>query len=98
MRLIDADALKAKIMMDAPDFMDGGSTLTKVFILAMIDTRSVCPTIDAVPVIRCQNCEHWIPGKITDKDDFIPPRCRRNGGSWSSDEYCSNAEPKGKEA
>ena len=40
MRLVDADALAAKIMMDAPDFMDGGSSITKAFILAMVNTRS----------------------------------------------------------
>ena len=57
MRLIDADALAAKIMMEAPDFMDGGSSITKAFILAMVKTRSVTPTVDAVPVVRCKDCE-----------------------------------------
>ena len=58
MRLIDADALAAKIMMEAPDFMDGGSSITKAFILAMVKTRSVTPTIDAVPVVLCKDCKH----------------------------------------
>lgn len=44
--------------MDAPGFMDGGSEITKVFILAMIKTRSVTPTVDAVPVVRCKDCIH----------------------------------------
>lgn len=78
--------------MDAPGFMDGGSEITKAFILAMIKTRSVTPTVDAIPVVRCKDCVHWIPGTITDKDDFIQPRCERNGGGWSSDDYCSCAE------
>lgn len=43
-------------------------------------------------LIRCKDCVHWIPGIITDKDDFIQPRCKRNGGGWSSDDYCSCAE------
>ena len=43
MRLIDADALEAKIMMEAPDFMDGGSSLTKAFIMAMVKTKSAAP-------------------------------------------------------
>ena len=47
---------------------------------------------DMVEVVRCKDCVHWIPGTITDKDDFIQPRCRRNGGGWSADEYCSCAE------
>lgn len=56
MRLIDADALKAKIMMDAPDFMDGGSSLTKAFIMAMVGLTSITPTIDAVLIVRCKDC------------------------------------------
>lgn len=59
MRLIDADALKAKIMMDVPGYLDGGSSITKAFIMAMVGTRSVCPTIDAVPVVRCRDCKAW---------------------------------------
>lgn len=58
MRLIDADALVAKIMVDSPDFMDGGSSITKAFIMAMIKTRSATPTIDAVPVVRCKDCRY----------------------------------------
>ena len=58
MRLIDADDLAAKIMMEAPDFMDGGSSITKAFILAMVKTRSITPTVDAVPVIRCEDCDN----------------------------------------
>ena len=45
-------------------------------------------------IIRCKDCKHWVPGYITDNDDFIPPKC----GEWqqmvghSSDDYCSLAE------
>lgn len=42
-------------------------------------------------IVRCKDCKHWIPGTIVD-DNFIRPRCKWNGGGWSSDEYCSNAE------
>ena len=58
MRLIDADDLKAKIMVDAPDFMDGGSSITKAFIMAMLASRAATPTIDAVPVVRCKDCKY----------------------------------------
>ena len=57
MRLIDADALKLRIMEDVPGFLDGGSSITKAFILAMLGTRNATPTIDAVPVVRCKNCK-----------------------------------------
>ena len=60
MRLIDADALSARIMTDAPDFMDGGSSVTKAFILAMINTKSVTPTIEYAPWV---NCEERMPEK-----------------------------------
>lgn len=43
-------------------------------------------------IIRCKDCRHWIPGRITGNDDFVQPRCKRNGGGWSADEFCSNAE------
>ena len=33
-------------MIEAPDFMDGGSSITKAFILAMIKTRSITPTVE----------------------------------------------------
>lgn len=73
MRLIDADALATKIMMEVPDFLDGGSSITKAFVLAMVKTRSVTPTIDAVPVVRCKYCEMnnqcSIQFKFADADD-----------------------------
>lgn len=59
MRLIDADDLLAKVQENAPGFMDSGSTITKAFIMAMINTKSVAPTIDAVPVVRCKDCKWW---------------------------------------
>ena len=45
-------------------------------------------------IIRCKDCKYWVPGYITDNDDFIPPKC----GEWqqmvghSSDDYCSLAK------
>lgn len=45
-------------------------------------------------IIQCKDCKCWVPGYITDNDDFIPPKC----GKWqqmvghSSDDYCSLAE------
>ena len=58
MRLIDADDLKTKIMIGAPDFMNGGSSITKAFIMAMLGSRAATPTIDAVPVVRCKDCKY----------------------------------------
>lgn len=78
MRLIDADALEGRILVDVPGFMDGGSEITKAFILAMIKTRRVTPTIDAVPVVRCKDCKRHL-----ECDYWI-----ENGDDW----YCADGE------
>lgn len=94
MRLIDADDLATKIMMEAPDFMDGGSSITKAFILAMVKTRSVTPTIDAAQVVRCKYCIH--------ADDFDCPAplptgysCQKGHGSHMGDWFCADGEQRG---
>ena len=48
MRLIDADAL-----MDAAN-SDGA--------YGYVDAKQIseAPTVDAVPVVRCAKCEHWV--------------------------------------
>ena len=45
-------------------------------------------------IVRCKDCENWIPGYITDNDDFIPPKCGKYQQmvGHSSDDYCSLAE------
>ena len=68
--------------------------------------RAICEILDEVEngikqlppiqpeIVRCKDCKYWVPGYITDNDDFIPPKC----GEWqqmvghSSDDYCSLAE------
>ena len=90
MRLIDADDLAAKIMKDAPDFMNGASFITKAFILAMLKTKSVTPTIDAVPVVRCKDCKHqnWVnaeTGCIV---------CKVGRGTNAPDWFCADGERK----
>ena len=82
MRLIDADALEVKIMMEAPDFMDGGSSLTKAFIMAMIKTKSVTPTVDAVPVVRCEHCKHILPKGF----------CHKHSRKVTDDWFCADGE------
>lgn len=95
MRLIDADDLAAKIMIDAPNFMDGGSSITKAFILAMVKTRSITPTVDAVPVVRCKDCKYahkTYDGNCKYCDMFTdsdgnPIECYRSG-DW----FCADGE------
>ena len=87
MRLIDADDLAAKIMMEAPDFMDGGSSITKAFILAMVKTRSVTPTIDAVEVVRCKYCMLRFTEKCVLHDQAFPIN---KGDDW----FCPDGKRK----
>ena len=61
----------------------------------LIENEVISKLPSAQPeIIRCKDCKYWVPGYITDNDDFIPPKC----GEWqqmvghSSDDYCSLAE------
>lgn len=89
MRLIDADDLAAKIMVDAPDFMGNGSSITKAFVLAMVKTRSVTPTIDAVPVVRCKVCLYGADFDI-DVEPYVGYQCAKGYGSHLGDWFCAD--------
>lgn len=96
MRLIDADDLAAKIMMEAPDFMDGGSSITKAFILAMVKTRSVTPTIDAAQVVRCKDCKHVC---LCDAEEMFPDmpvyaKCTLSDEVHEPSWFCADGERK----
>lgn len=93
MRLIDADDLKAKIMIDAPGFVEGGSSITKAFIMAMLCSKAATPTIDAVPVILCKDCKYWLPMDRFHQD-YHPGRgeCELNCWVRDSDWFCADAE------
>jgi len=45
-------------------------------------------------IVRCKDCANWVPGYITDHDDFIPPKCGKYQQmvGHSSNDYCSYAE------
>lgn len=45
-------------------------------------------------VVRCKDCKYWVPGVITDRDDFIPPKCGKYSQmvGHSADDFCSLAE------
>lgn len=91
MRLIDADALTAKIITDVPGFLDGGSDITKAFIMAMITTKSVTPTIDAVSVTRCKDCLYGSDFDI-DVYPYVAYQCAKGYGSHTGDWYCADGK------
>lgn len=87
------DTISRQAAIDALDTGLWGVEWDKALATAMLkDLPSAQPE-----VIKCKDCKHWVPGYITDNDDFIPPKC----GEWqqmvghSSDDYCSLAERRG---
>lgn len=45
-------------------------------------------------IVRCKDCKNWIPGYITDQDEFIPSKCGKYQQmvGHSNDDFCSLAE------
>lgn len=93
MRLIDADALKL--------YATGGVTSVGLLTLAEIDNA---PTIDAVPVVRCKDCNHyhaelgWCDehSHFIDADgDFCHPFESSNWKMFEPDYFCADGEWKG---
>ena len=96
MRAIDADALQLAIVEEGQANKRKKYIIGDIWELTGAEIREVInsqPTIQP-EIIRCKDCKYWVPGYITDNDDFIPPKC----GEWqqmvghSSDDYCSLAE------
>ena len=81
MRLIDADATKQRV---ADTYFD---TLIPCVNRALDDS----PTIDAVPVVRCRECDHGMPCV----DGYV--RCSHPSGKsilMKSSDFCSYGERK----
>ena len=81
MRLIDADALKI-----STEFSEDGEYSWDIVPAFRIKDA---PTIDAVPVVRCENCKH--PTDIKNERPFgFMYKC---GGVWHGGEwYCPLGE------
>lgn len=90
MRLIDADLAVAKCnedieaVKDIPQRVDG--------ILDAIMNIHECPTVDAVPVVRCRDCKRW--STVLDRKVAGYGFCQ----SWSQlldtkwNDFCSRGE------
>ena len=68
MRLVDADAIIPKGTRITPDNVDLATAIR------------FAPTIDAVPVVRCRDCQHW------------KPTGSKAGNSFSDMEYIGGCE------
>lgn len=76
MRLIDADALTIDLFKKAMDdaFLTGNADMHRL----LIQVIAHYPTIDAVPVVRCKDCE-WYINNIQKSDGTEDRRYKR---SW----------------
>ena len=83
MRLINANRLKALLMVD---FMQLELFGQKYKVSDALRTVDNTPTEDAVPVIRCKDCKWWRDSDHTCRCFLTSPR--------TSDDYCSRAERK----
>ena len=96
MRLIDADALEAKLEEQRKLYiemdMKGAEHL---LVHDVLDHVWEAPTIDAVPVVRCKNCK-W--SEVYQVDSDFPMERWCDGGfipkSVQDDDYCSFGERK----
>lgn len=69
--------------------IDFGEPLRPVWLKERMNKK-----VDMVEVVRCKDCKYWVPGVITDRDDFIPPKCGKYSQmvGHSADDFCSLAE------
>lgn len=81
MRLIDADALRSEF----------GVSDSAIIAKETIDDA---PTIDAVPVVRCQECRYYPTAKVNEKGFLI---CPASGMEITETDYCSYGERMDKE-
>ena len=86
MRLIDADALMEKEY----SRLRGGDVLWSIP-PSHID---LAPTIDAVPVVRCQDCRYYQDAKVNENGFLI---CPASGMEITETDYCSYGERMDKE-
>ena len=92
MRLIDADALKKKLIYFEIEFDDGHHEIHYAYKEKDVDDA---PTIDAVPVIRCKDCR-YSRDEYGDGDCY----CKRSGRElqWIGrrwDFFCAAGRKKG---
>lgn len=85
MRLVDEDALKTRVMYAdiAPEAKD-----------AFFDMVDACRVSDAVPVVRCKECEHFVSQWKND-DGTTSGFCRMfNIADHPSNRFCSSGKRK----
>ncbi len=83
-RLIDADELRKEIDKQAYPYRD--STANDIY-FRVLHLLTDAPTVDAVPVIRCVDCDYF---KLVDGMGI----CKCSDDLWQTNDFCSYGEPK----
>ena len=87
MRLIDADKL-----VDMLYDNEFASLCPLDEVSGVVDA---CPTVDAVPVVRCEDCVHWDDDPDTyGADDGPKGKCMKSFETMHADDFCSCGEKK----
>ena len=95
MRLIDADALKRKsVPLLFPTKMEPCGHIPVPVNAVVVAEIEQAPTIDAVPVVRCENCNHGYP--CGDEIVCYHPEYELAEGKWSykKDFFCAFGDTK----
>lgn len=93
MRLIDAD--KAKKVWGTGDDVYNKTGLGAIIRMIL----DACPDVDAVPVVRCQDCKWYQEGDKLSPNKFCyrfkhPTENRKIGYNFAADDFCSHGERK----
>ena len=102
MRLCDLDEIKIQVKRQYEDCHGYSGNKKAIYREAILAVRSIlhsAKTIDAVPVVRCRDCQHWKPtgskaGNSFSDMEYIggcefTKYCRRES------DFCSYGERKG---
>ena len=95
MRIIDADALKRKsVPLLFPTKMEPCGHIPVPVNAVVVAEIEQAPTIDAVPVVRCENCNHGYP--CGDEIVCYHPEYELAEGKWSykKDFFCAFGDTK----
>jgi hypothetical protein len=92
MSLIEKDEALKRVE-DAP-VLSSMSLMTKSYIYAGIKTM---PDVDAVPVVRCKNCEHWCTDSTPCLQDADVHFCPMVDFYSTADWFCAYGESRKEE-
>lgn len=93
-RLIDAYALENAIRTDYFEHFTQYHDTDQIALIDMVcDDIEESPTVDAVEVVRCKDCKHWLKDFAGCSD--IVGRCEWANYAVGANGYCLYGEPKG---